>query len=91
MDEPLACPIVQQDGAGRASDLQYWERTARTILQHARDETIVVEKSTVPVRTAEAMERPSFFFDGRNRLDPERLFKIGFNVYPTGRPDLSTV
>ena len=44
-------------GAGRAADLQYWEQTARSILQHARGETIVVEKSTLPVRTAEAMER----------------------------------
>jgi UDPglucose 6-dehydrogenase len=44
-------------GAGRAADLQYWERTARSILQHARRDTIVVEKSTLPVRTAEAMER----------------------------------
>ena len=44
-------------GAGRAADLQYWEQTARSILQHARGKTIVVEKSTLPVRTAEAMER----------------------------------
>jgi UDPglucose 6-dehydrogenase len=44
-------------GAGKAADLQYWEKTARSILQHARGHTIVVEKSTLPVRTAEAMER----------------------------------
>jgi UDPglucose 6-dehydrogenase len=44
-------------GAGKAADLQYWEKTARTILQHAHGHTIVVEKSTLPVRTAEAMER----------------------------------
>jgi UDPglucose 6-dehydrogenase len=44
-------------GAGKAADLQYWEKTARTILQHAQGRTIVVEKSTLPVRTAEAMER----------------------------------
>jgi UDPglucose 6-dehydrogenase len=44
-------------GAGRAADLQYWEKTARSILQQARGRTIVVEKSTLPVRTAEAMER----------------------------------
>ena len=44
-------------GAGKAADLQYWEKTARTILQHAQGHTIVVEKSTLPVRTAEAMER----------------------------------
>ena len=44
-------------GAGRAADLQYWEKTARSILRHARRPVIVVEKSTLPVRTAEAMER----------------------------------
>jgi UDPglucose 6-dehydrogenase len=44
-------------GAGYASDMQYVEKTARMILQHARSEKIVVEKSTVPVRTAEALER----------------------------------
>src|SRR5262245_43149598 len=44
-------------GAGRAADLQYWEKTARSILGHARHRVIVVEKSTLPVRTAEAMER----------------------------------
>jgi UDPglucose 6-dehydrogenase len=44
-------------GAGKAADLQYWEKTARSILRHARRDTIVVEKSTLPVRTAEAMER----------------------------------
>lgn len=45
------------EGAGRAADLQYWERTARQILAHSTRDKIVVEKSTLPVRTAEAMER----------------------------------
>jgi UDPglucose 6-dehydrogenase len=44
-------------GAGRAADLQYWEKTAREIKAHAKRDKIVVEKSTLPVRTAEAMER----------------------------------
>jgi UDPglucose 6-dehydrogenase len=44
-------------GAGCAADLQYWEKTARQILEHAGSDKIVVEKSTLPVRTAEAMER----------------------------------
>jgi UDPglucose 6-dehydrogenase len=44
-------------GAGMAADLQYWEKTARQIKARARTPKIVVEKSTVPVRTAEAMER----------------------------------
>ena len=44
-------------GAGRAADLQYWEKTARQILEESDRGKIVVEKSTLPVRTAEAMAR----------------------------------
>jgi UDPglucose 6-dehydrogenase len=44
-------------GAGKAADLQYWEKTARQIRDCATTGKIVVEKSTLPVRTAEAMER----------------------------------
>jgi UDPglucose 6-dehydrogenase len=45
------------EGAGRAADLQYWEKTARQILACSDRNKIVVEKSTLPVRTAEAMDR----------------------------------
>lgn len=44
-------------GAGMAADLQYWEKTARQILQCAESSKIIVEKSTLPVRTSLAMER----------------------------------
>lgn len=44
-------------GAGKAADLQYWENTARQILENSTSPKIVVEKSTLPVRTAQAMER----------------------------------
>ena len=44
-------------GAGRAADLQYYEKAARQILQHSKAHKIIVEKSTLPVRTAEAMDR----------------------------------
>lgn len=44
-------------GAGMAADLRFWELAARDILQHARSGTIIVEKSTVPVKTAEAISR----------------------------------
>ena len=45
------------DGAGMASDLQYWEKTAHQIIESADGDKIIVEKSTLPVKTAEAMER----------------------------------
>ena len=44
-------------GAGKAADLQYWEKTARQILANSDTNKIIIEKSTLPVRTAEAMER----------------------------------
>jgi UDPglucose 6-dehydrogenase len=43
-------------GAGKAADLQFWEKTARQIVEASNNNKIVVEKSTLPVRTAEAME-----------------------------------
>ena len=44
-------------GAGKAADLQYLEKTARSIIEHAENDKIVVEKSTLPVRTAQALSR----------------------------------
>lgn len=44
-------------GAGMAADLQYWEKTARKILENSDSSKIIVEKSTLPVKTALAMER----------------------------------
>lgn len=44
-------------GAGVAADLQYLEKTARQILDNAETSKIVIEKCTLPVRTALAMER----------------------------------
>ena len=43
-------------GAGEASDLKYVENCAREIAASARDHTIVVEKSTIPVKTAEVIK-----------------------------------
>jgi UDPglucose 6-dehydrogenase len=39
----------------------------------------------------DSMSKPSFIFDGRNHLDHQRLFEIGFNVYPIGRPPLTHI
>jgi len=44
-------------GAGKAADLQFLEKTARQILEHSQSPKIVIEKSTLPVKTALAMER----------------------------------
>jgi UDPglucose 6-dehydrogenase len=86
-------------GAGKAADLQYWEKTARSIRQSARGRVIVVEKSTVPVRTAEAMERifksgpgsarfevlsnPEFLAEGTAIADLERPDRVLIGGAPT--------
>jgi UDPglucose 6-dehydrogenase len=44
------------EGAGKAADLQYWEKVAREILRDSVSSKIVVEKSTLPVKTAQTME-----------------------------------
>lgn len=42
-------------GAGKAADLTYWEGAARMIASASTSSKIIVEKSTVPVKTAEAI------------------------------------
>jgi len=43
-------------GAGEASDLRWIEASARQVAAQAQGHTIVVEKSTLPVRTAETVK-----------------------------------
>merc|ERR1719450_403708 len=44
-------------GVGRAADLRYIESVGRTVAQYANRPKIIIEKSTVPVKTAEALQR----------------------------------
>ncbi len=75
-------------GAGKASDLQYLEAAARTIKRVAKHPKIVIEKSTLPVRTAAALEailgtrkftvlsNPEFLAEGsaiNDLLKPDRV------------------
>lgn len=59
-------------GAGKAADLTYWEGAARLIASVAKTSKIVVEKSTVPVKTAEAISKVL----KRNCSDPNVNFEI---------------
>jgi UDPglucose 6-dehydrogenase len=43
-------------GKGKAADLQYVEKCARQIAEIATEDKIVVEKSTLPVRTAQSIQ-----------------------------------
>lgn len=86
-------------GAGSAADLQYWEKTAREILKNSDSNKIIVEKSTVPVQTAEAMEKilnsndrglhfdvlsnPEFLAEGTAVNDLERPSRVLIGGRPT--------
>ena len=56
-------------GAGKAADLTYWEGAARMIASCSTKSKIIVEKSTVPVKTAEAIEKVRY---SRPRLSQAR-------------------
>ncbi|CAO3623800.1 unnamed protein product [Cunninghamella echinulata] len=58
-------------GAGRAADLAYVESATRRIAQVAKSSKIVVEKSTVPCRTAQSM---------RTILEANSTSEIQFNI-----------
>ena len=47
---------IKGEGRGYAADLSYVEECARQIARHSKSDKIVVEKSTLPVRTAEKIK-----------------------------------
>ena len=73
-------------GAGEAADLQHWEKCARQILAVSKSDKIVVEKSTLPVRTADAMER--ILNSGGNGVHFEVLSNPEFLAEGTAVADL---
>ena len=48
-------------GQGRAADLTYWEGAARVIAAASKSSKIVVEKSTVPVKTSDAISKVDIY------------------------------
>lgn len=74
------------EGAGCASDLQYWELCARRIKEVSTTDKIIVEKSTLPVRTAEAMDR--VLHSGQNTVHFEVLSNPEFLAEGTAIADL---
>ena len=73
-------------GAGMAADLQYWEKTARQILDNAESSKIVVEKSTLPIKTALAMER--ILSSGKGKIKFDVLSSPEFMAEGTAVRDL---
>ena len=73
-------------GAGMAADLQYWEKTARQILDNSQSSKIVIEKSTLPVKTALAMER--ILSSGKGNIKFDVLSNPEFMAEGTAISDL---
>ncbi len=63
-------------GAGYASDLKWIEASSRQIAEFARNHTIVVEKSTLPVKTAETIKSIlNSSISGKKNIDYQNIKK----------------
>ncbi len=73
-------------GAGRAADLKFIELCARRIAEVAEGDKIIVEKSTIPVRTAESIKR--ILDAGDQKSNFQVLSNPEFLAEGTAVPDL---
>ncbi|KAJ5179530.1 UDP-glucose 6-dehydrogenase [Penicillium capsulatum] len=77
-------------GKGSATDMTSFEAVAAEVVRHAREDTIIVEKSTVPCRTAEMIQdminiqRPGAHFE---ILSNPEFLAAGTAVQDLLRPD----
>ena len=62
-------------GAGKASDLKWVEACAREVAKYSKGHSIVVEKSTLPVRTAEVIQK-ILYSSKRNSKEESKSFKV---------------
>ena len=60
-------------GAGKASNLKWVEACARQVAKYSKNHTIVVEKSTLPVRTAEVIK--SILDEGKDAQNNRTIHK----------------
>ena len=60
-------------GAGKALDLKWIEASARQVAKYAKGHTIVVEKSTLPVKTAESIKK---ILEAASFNDEEKQFYV---------------
>jgi len=74
------------EGAGMAADLQFVELTARRIKENSTSDKIVIEKSTLPVRNAEALD--TILHSGNNSVHFEILSNPEFMAEGTAISDM---
>ncbi len=68
---------TQGIGAGKASDIKWVEACARLVAKYAQNHTIIVEKSTLPVRTAEVIKN---ILESVSSPEKEEKSSISFDV-----------
>lgn len=73
-------------GKGQAADLKYVELCARSISKYANSDKIIIEKSTLPVRTADSIKR--ILKSNRNNVHFEVLSNPEFLAEGTAIEDL---
>ena len=63
-------------GAGKASDLKWVEASTRQIARYSKSHTIVIEKSTLPVKTAETIKKILSTTQEFNQGKPKKRFSV---------------
>ena len=90
--DPHALPNAEKEFAGTPGDWTLVEDPYQAA-RGAHCVALVTEWEQFKVldyqKIYDSMEKPAFIFDGRNHLDHQALFDIGFNVHPLGKPALS--
>jgi UDPglucose 6-dehydrogenase len=91
VSDPKALKNAKKDLEIYGKDIEYQE-DAYLAAKGAHGIAVITEwelyKNLDYKKIFDGMEKPAFIFDGRNILDHQKLFEIGFNVYPIGKPSL---
>jgi UDPglucose 6-dehydrogenase len=90
--DPKALENAKQDMGGAPKNIVY-ETDPYMAAKDAHAIAVVTEwdlyKELDYEKIYQHMIKPAFIFDSRNILDHQKLFEIGFNVYPIGKTPLS--
>ncbi|HSQ34747.1 MAG TPA: UDP binding domain-containing protein, partial [Candidatus Binatia bacterium] len=90
--DPQALENARKDLAGLDGDVLFEPDPYRAV-SGAHAIAVITEwdvfKNLDYEKVFAGMQKPAFVFDGRNILDHQRLFGIGFNVFPLGKPSLT--
>jgi UDPglucose 6-dehydrogenase len=91
ISDPKAIKNAKNDLKEYGNDIEYEEDPYKAA-KEAHAIAILTEwdlyKNLDYQKIYKEMEKPAFIFDGRNILDHEQLFNIGFEVHPIGKPPL---